>query len=223
MFNALIRMLLAPLSRFLYQPRITGVDKVPVDGPVIFAANHLSAVDTAVIALWSPRAVQFLSKDEYFTKPGIKGRMMAKFLTAMGFVPVNRDSAHAALASLTVMSNILSDGGAVGIYPEGTRSLDGKLHRGHTGVASLALSTRAPVVPVALSGTDKVQPKGTTIPRLAKVSVTFGQPLYFDRYDGMEASPAIRRAITDEIMYAILELSDQDYDDRYHKRPSQAA
>lgn len=219
----LIRWVLAPLVRIIWRPRVVGADSVPTTGPVIFAANHRAAVDTAVIPLVTPRRVAFLGKAEYFTARSLKGRFVARFLTALGYVPVDRANAKAGLAALDAGRRVLRAGGAFGIYPEGTRSLDGRLHRGHTGVASLALSTGAVVVPVALLGTDKVQPVGKRIPRLAPVEVRFGEPLDFSRYDGLEGSAAIRRAVTDEVMDAIAELSGQVYVDRYHQRPGSRA
>ncbi|SDG30017.1 lysophospholipid acyltransferase family protein [Pseudonocardia oroxyli] len=219
----LIRWVLAPLVRFIWRPRVVGAERVPTTGPVIFAANHRAAVDTAVIPLVTPRPVAFLGKAEYFTSRSLKGRLVARFLTALGYVPVDRGNAKAGLAALDAGRTVLRAGGAFGIYPEGTRSLDGRLHRGHTGVASLALSTGAVVVPVALLGTEKVQPVGRRIPRLAPVEVRFGEPLDFSRYDGLEGSAAIRRAVTDEVMDAIAELSGQVYVDRYHQRPGTQA
>jgi 1-acyl-sn-glycerol-3-phosphate acyltransferase len=217
----LIRWVLAPLVRLIWRPRVIGARRVPATGPVILAANHRAAVDTAVIPLVTPRPVAFLGKAEYFTSRSVKGRLVARFLGALGYVPVDRGNAKAGLAALDAGRTVLRAGGAFGIYPEGTRSLDGRLHRGHTGVASLALSTGALVVPVALLGTDKVQPKGKRMPRLAPVEVRFGEPLDFSRYEGLEGSAAIRRAVTDEIMDAIAELSGQVYVDRYHRRPGE--
>ncbi len=215
----LITYVLAPLLRLLWRPRVLGADRVPVTGPVILAANHRAAVDTAFIPLVTPRPVAFLGKAEYFTGRGLRGRLTARFLTALGYVPVDRGNVKAGLAALDAGRTVLRDGGAFGIYPEGTRSLDGHLHRGHTGVASLALSTGAVVVPVALTGTERVQPVGRRFPRIAPVQVRFGAPLEFSRYEGLEGSPAIRRAVTDEIMDAIAELSGQVYVDSYHRRP----
>jgi 1-acyl-sn-glycerol-3-phosphate acyltransferase len=219
----LIRCVLAPLVRMIWRPRVQGVQNVPTTGPVILASNHRAAVDTAVIPLVTPRPVAFLGKAEYFTRCSIKGRLVARFLTALGYVPVDRANAKAGLAALDAGRTVLRAGGAFGIYPEGTRSRDGRLHRGHTGVASLALSTGAVVVPVGLVGTHKVQPVGKKLPRVAPIEVRFGRPLDFSRYDGLEGSAAIRRAVTDEIMDAIAELSGQEYVDRYHRRPDEAA
>lgn len=219
----LIRYVLAPLVRLVWRPRVRGADRIPATGPVILAANHRAAVDTAFIPLVAPRKVAFLGKAEYFTGRGLRGRLTAAFLGALGYIPVDRANARAGLAALAAGREVLERGGAFGIYPEGTRSLDGKLHRGHTGVASLALSTGAVVVPVGLIGTERVQPIGRLFPRLARVEIRFGRPLEFSRYDGLEGAPAIRRAVTDEIMDAIADLSEQTYVDSYHRRPDDSA
>jgi 1-acyl-sn-glycerol-3-phosphate acyltransferase len=221
--HLLIRWLLAPLTRIVYRPEVYGVENIPATGPVILAANHRSAVDTAVIPIVASRPVSFLGKAEYFAGGSIKMRFAGAFLSALGYVPVERGNAHAGLAALSAARKVLDAGGVFGIYPEGTRSLDGRLHRGHTGVAQLALTTGAVVVPVALEGTEKVMPVGKKIPRVARVTVRFGKALDFARYDGLADSPAIRRSVTDEIMYSILELSGQEYVDAYHKRPDAAA
>ena len=218
--HLLVRWLLAPLARLIYRPVVHGRELVPPEGPVILAANHRAAVDTAVIALTAGRPVTFLGKAEYFAGKGLRGRAVAAFLSSLGYVPVDRANAKAGLAALQAGREVLQAGKAFAIYPEGTRSLDGRLHRGHTGVASLALGTGAPVVPVALIGTERVQPKGTRIPRVHRVVVRFGTPLDFSRYDGLEGSSAIRRAVTDEIMDAIARLSHQEYVDTYHERPA---
>ncbi|AIJ21036.1 lysophospholipid acyltransferase family protein [Amycolatopsis methanolica] len=223
MLYQLIRLLAVPVVKLIYRPEVRGAERVPAYGPVILAPNHRAAVDTTLLALVSPRRVRFLGKAEYFTGKGLKGRLMAAFLDAVGFVPVERGNAKAGLAALESGRKVLDEGGVFGIYPEGTRSLDGRLHRGHTGVGSLALATGAKVVPVALTGTEKLLPNGKLFPRFAKVTVEFGEPLDFSRYDGLDASPAIRRAVTDEVMYAIAELSGQEYVDKYHKRPGEAA
>ncbi|GAY10876.1 1-acyl-sn-glycerol-3-phosphate acyltransferase [Pseudonocardia sp. N23] len=219
----LIRWIIRPLAMLLWRPKAEGIEGVPATGPVIFASNHRAAVDTAVIPLVAPRPVAFLAKAEYFTGHSLKSRFGARFLSALGYVPVERGNAKAGLAALDAGRGVLEAGGAFGIYPEGTRSLDGRLHRGHTGVATLALTTGAVVVPVGLLGTEKVQPVGVRIPRIAPVTVRFGAPLDFSRYEGLENSPAIRRAVTDEIMDAIAQLSEQEYVDSYHRRPDAQA
>lgn len=223
MLPLLVRFVLGPLVRALYRPEIRGAENVPAEGAVILAPNHRAALDTGVITFTTTRQVKFLGKAEYFAGRGLRGKMMAGFLTGLGYVPVERGNAQAGLAALEAARRVLDAGGAFAIYPEGTRSLDGRLHRGHTGVAALALATGAKVVPVALDGTEKLQPGGKRIPRRVKISVTYGKPLDFSRYEGQDSSPAIRRSVTDEIMYSILELSGQEYVDSYHKRPDQDA
>ena len=218
--HLLVRLLLGPLARLLYRPVVRGAERVPAHGPVIIAGNHLAAVDTAVIALTAGRSVAFLGKAEYFRGRGVRGRLLASFLSALGYIPVDRTNAKAGLDALAAARRVLEAGGAFGIYPEGTRSRDGRLHRGHTGVASLALATGAPVIPVALAGTERVQPVGKRLPRLHRLSVRYGAPLSFARYDGLGGSGVIRRAVTDEIMDAIVGLSGQTYVDRYHHRPA---
>ncbi len=219
MLHFLIRHVLAPLARAVYRPHVEGASNVPAVGPVLFASNHRSAADTALIAFLVPRPVAFLAKAEYFTGTTPRKRAMASFLSALGYVPVERGSARGGLAALDTAQKVLESGGAYSIYPEGTRSLDGRLHKGHTGVAQLALSTGATVVPVGMCNTDNLLPIGKKIPRLVPITVRFGKPLEFSRYDGMAESPAVRRSVTDEIMYAISELTDQEYVDQYHKRP----
>lgn len=215
-----VRFLLAPLLRLLFRPVVEGADHVPRRGSVILAANHRAAVDTAVIALTAGRPVSFLGKAEYFAGRGMRGRAFATLLRALGYVPVDRGNAKAGLAALQAARAVLDAGGAFAIYPEGTRSLDGRLHRGHTGVGALALDTGAVVVPVALLGTERVQPVGARFPRLRRVTVRYGQPLDFARYEGLGSSHVIRRAVTDEVMAAIATLSQQEYVDSYHRRPA---
>ena len=222
MLYQVIRKVAAPVVRTVFRPIVEGVENVPAHGPVIFASNHLSFIDSVVIPLMSPREVAFLAKEEYFAGGGIKQRVTGSFFRAIGAVPVKRGQGRAAIAALDTAAEVLAKGRGFGIYPEGTRSLDGRLHRGHTGVAQLALSAGAPVVPVALIGTAEIQPVGRKLPRIHRFTVRFGTPLDFARYEGLDGSPPIRRAVTDEIMYAIMELSGQEYVDSYHKRPDAA-
>lgn len=219
MLHQFVRHVLAPLARTVYRPDIEGLENVPAEGPVIIAANHRAVLDTAVISLVLPRPVRFLGKAEYFAGKGVRGRLMARFVDALGFVPVERGNAHAGLAALNAGQNVLNGGGVFAIYPEGTRSLDGRLYRGHTGVAVLALTTGAPVVPVALFGTEKLMPRGGRIPRYARVGIRFGPPMDFSRM--IERNQRARRAITDDVMAAIRELSRQEYVDSYHRRPDE--
>ncbi|WP_156754836.1 lysophospholipid acyltransferase family protein [Actinokineospora pegani] len=220
MFYRALRSVLSFLARLYLRPTVVGANQVPTTGPVILAINHLAVVDSFVVPLMLPRKVAFLAKSEYFTGTGPRGKLTAVLFRALGAIPVQRDNSRAALESLEVAGAVLDRGEAFAIHPEGTRSLDGKLHRGRTGVAQLALEHRARVVPVALVGTDKVQPRGTKVPRPHRIKVVFGEPLDFSRYNGLGNSLPIRRAVTDEVMYALMELSGQEYVDSYHKRPA---
>jgi 1-acyl-sn-glycerol-3-phosphate acyltransferase len=217
--NQFVRYVLAPLVRLVYRPRVRGLEHIPADGPVIIAANHRAVLDTAVISLVVRRQVRFLGKAEYFTGRGLRGRLMAAFVDALGFVPVERGNAHAGLAALNAGQTVLNAGGVFAIYPEGTRSIDGRLYRGHTGVAVLTLTTGAPVVPVALFGTEKLMPRGGRFPRFARVGVRFGEPMDFSGVTGR--NQRARRAVTDEVMAAIRDLSQQEYVDTYHRRPDE--
>lgn len=209
-----------PLAKALWRPAVEGLDNIPETGPVILASNHLSFVDSMVIPVVVPRRVVFLAKSDYFTGTGVKGALTRGWFEAMGMVPVDRDDTRAAIASLDIALDVLGRGEAFGIYPEGTRSRDGRLYRGRTGVGHLALASGAPVVPVALEGTEKLQPVGSRIPRRAPVTVRFGRALEFNaRYDGVSAGRA-RREITDEVMVAIHALSGQELANTYNERPS---
>lgn len=192
--------------------RTEGRAHLPAAGPVILASNHLSFIDSVVIRLAAPRRVTFLAKAEYFTGRGLRGRLTRWFFTAAGSVPVVRGQHRAATAALDTALEVLAGGNVFGIYPEGTRSLDGRLYRGRTGVAWLALTSGAPVVPVALEGTERLQPVGKRIPRPARVTVRFGEPL---RFTGDPASARTRRTVTNEVMRAIGELSGQEHADRF--------
>jgi 1-acyl-sn-glycerol-3-phosphate acyltransferase len=217
-----LRAVCAFLAKLLVRPTVEGLENFPAKGAVILASNHLSVFDSILIPLVVPRQVNFLAKEEYFVGKSPFARIRTAFMRAIGQIPVQRGQARAGVAALEVATQVLEGGGAFGIYPEGTRSLDLRLYRGHTGVGQLALATGAPVVPVALIGTDRIQPPGQKFPRPSKVTIRIGKPLDFSRYDGMSAAPAIRRAVTDEIMYSIMELSGQEYVDIYHKRPEAA-
>ena len=201
------------LARLIFRPRVLGTENVPRTGPVVIAANHLSFVDSVVIALVAPRRVVFLAKAEYFTGKGLRGRLVRRLFRALGAVPVERGTYHSARSSLEVSRRIINDGNAFAIYPEGTRSLDGKLYRGRAGVAWLALSTGAPVVPVGLRGTERLQPVGARLPRPHRVTVHFGQPLEFP---GRENTARERRRTTDEIMIAIRALTGQEHVAEYN-------
>ena len=207
-----------PVSRAVYRPRISGTDNVPRTGGVILASNHLSFVDSIAIPLAAPRKVHFLAKSDYFTRPGPSGALQRELITALGALPVDRHSAHAAQDSLDAALEVLRRGDVFGIYPEGTRSRDGRLYRGRTGVAWLALTAGAPVVPVGLRGTEDVAPIGSHVPRLATVTVAFGAPIHPDAYAGMPAGRA-RRQLTDDVMDAIATLSGQDRSPDFNALP----
>jgi 1-acyl-sn-glycerol-3-phosphate acyltransferase len=222
MVYKLLKVVLATLFRLVYRPRVTGLENIPRQGPVILASNHLSFVDSMVIPMVVPRRVAFLAKSDYFTGTGVKGTLSRWWFGGLGMIPVDRDDTRSAQASLDAALSVLSSGGAFGIYPEGTRSRDGLLYRGRTGVAWLAMTSGAPVVPVGLTGTDKLQPVGTRVPRPARVSVQFGGSIDPSaRFDGVPAGRA-RRELTDEIMAAIQAMSGQELAGRYNERPPSA-
>ncbi len=214
------KLILGPFARGLYRPRVTGRDHIPDHGPFIIASNHLAFADSAVIPFVCPRRVVFLAKDDYFHGKGLRGLLVRWWFTATGMVPVDRDDTRSAQASLDRALEILSTGEGFGIYPEGTRSRDGRLYRGKTGVAWLAMKSGAPIVPVALAGTEHIQPGDSRIPRVRKVSVQFGPPITVgSRFDGVPTGRA-RRAITDEVMEAIHAMSGQELAGRYNEHPT---
>ncbi|MCU1613834.1 MAG: plsC [Frankiales bacterium] len=210
MFYVIARFVLRPLFWAIFRPRVTGRENVPLTGAVILASNHLSFIDSIAIPLMAPRKVAYLAKAEYFTSAGIRGWLSRALFTAVGALPVERETSRAAQAALDTALGVLKDGGAFGIYPEGTRSRDGRLARGKTGVAWLALTADCPVVPVAVAGTDKVQPIGATWPRPHRISVSFGEPLTFPDERGQAGKGRARRVVTDRIMEAIAALSGQE-------------
>jgi 1-acyl-sn-glycerol-3-phosphate acyltransferase len=209
------RILLGPLLHVLFRPWVRGDDNVPDVGPAILASNHLSFSDSFFLPLVLRRRVTFLAKSDYFTGRGIKGRLTAVFFRGMGQLPVDRSGGKASEAALCTGLKVLRRGDLLGIYPEGTRSPDGRLYRGRTGVARIALEGKVPVLPVAMIDTDKVQPIGKVVPRIGRVGVVIGEPLDFSRYEGLEDDRFVLRSITDEIMYALMELSGQEYVDIY--------
>ncbi|WRZ94327.1 1-acyl-sn-glycerol-3-phosphate acyltransferase [Streptomyces sp. NBC_01007] len=207
--------LLGPLLRLVFRPRIEGLEHVPSSGPAIVAGNHLSFADHFLMPAILKRRITFLAKAEYFTGPGIKGRLTAAFFRSIGQIPVDRSGKEAGQTAIREGLGVLRKDELLGIYPEGTRSHDGRLYKGKVGVAVMALRAQAPVIPCAMIGTFEAQPPGRKLPRIHPVVIRFGKPLDFSRYAGMEGEKAILRAITDEIMYAILTLSEQEYVDRY--------
>jgi 1-acyl-sn-glycerol-3-phosphate acyltransferase len=220
MLYEVVHTVLPPIAKTVWRPRVTGLEHVPDTGPVILASNHLSFVDSVVIPILVPRKVVFLAKSDYFEGTGVKGTATRWWFEGIGMLPVDREDTKAAMASLDTALEVLGRGEAFGIYPEGTRSRDGRLYRGRTGVAHLALTAGCPVVPVGLTGTQHIQPVGSNRLRLAKVSVVFGAPLTFTgRYEGVPLGRA-RREVTDEIMAAIGALSGQEPAGVYNERPA---
>jgi 1-acyl-sn-glycerol-3-phosphate acyltransferase len=209
-FYVIAHFVIRPIVWLLFRPRVTGREHVPATGPVILASNHLSFIDSIAIPIVAPRRVTLLAKAEYFTGSGIDGWLTKALFTGLGALPVERGTQRAAQAALDPALGVLTDGGAFGIYPEGTRSRDGKLGRGKTGVAWLALTADCPVVPVAVAGTDRVQPIGAHWPRPRRISITFGEPLIFDDHRGQAGKGRARREVTDRIMRAIADLSGQE-------------
>lgn len=204
-----------PLVLSVFRPWVRGAEHVPATGAVIFASNHLSFVDSIFLPIALDRRISFLAKSDYFTGKGIKGWAMRLFFTATGQLSIDRSGGKASEASLATGLSVLSRGEQLGIYPEGTRSPDGRLYRGRTGVARMILEGHVPVIPVAMIDTEKVMKTGTKIPKIRRVGVVFGEPLDFSRFEGMEGDRFILRSITDEIMYELNALSGQEYADVY--------
>jgi 1-acyl-sn-glycerol-3-phosphate acyltransferase len=210
--------LVGPWLRLLYRPWVQGMEHIPDDGPAILASNHLSFSDSIFLPLMVDRPITFLAKSDYFTGRGVKGRLIAWFFGAVGQVPVDRTGGRASEAAITTGLRVLGEGTLLGIYPEGTRSPDGRLYRGKTGVARMALESQVPVIPVAMINTRHIQPPGKVIPRIARVGIRIGEPLDFSRYEGMEDDRFVLRSVTDELMYELMELSGQEYVDIYATR-----
>ncbi|MER5776120.1 lysophospholipid acyltransferase family protein [Streptomyces sp. NPDC002039] len=214
-YHLLKHVFLGPLLRLLFRPRIEGLENIPEEGAAIIAGNHLSFSDHFLMPAILRRRITFLAKAEYFTGPGVKGRLTAAFFRSAGQIPVDRSGKDAGQAALREGLGVLAKGELLGIYPEGTRSHDGRLYKGKVGVAAMALGAGVPVVPCAMVGTFEIQPPGQRIPKIRRVTIRFGEPMEFSRYAGLESERAVLRAVTDEIMYAVLGLSGQEYVDRY--------
>ncbi len=212
---------IGPWLRVLFRPWTDNMDALPVSGPALLVSNHLSFSDSFFLPLVTKRRITFLAKQEYFTGTGIKGLLSKMFFTGVGQVPIDRSSGRAAEAAITTGVRILREGHMLGIYPEGTRTADGRLYRGKTGVARMALEAQAPVIPVAMIGTYEIQPPGRVRPAIRRVGIVFGEPLDFSRYAGMESDRFVLRSVTDEIMYALMEISGQEYVDMYATRAKQ--
>jgi 1-acyl-sn-glycerol-3-phosphate acyltransferase len=206
---------IGPILKTLFRPWVEGAENLPAEGGAILASNHLSFSDSFFLPLEVDRRVTFLAKGDYFTGRGLKGKLTAAFFRGINQVPVDRSGGRASEAALRKGVEILSQGDLLGIYPEGTRSPDGRLYRGKTGIARMALEAGVPVIPVAMINTFDIQPPGQVIPRIMRVGIKIGKPLDFSRYQGMEDDRFVLRSITDEIMYELMQLSGQEYVDVY--------
>ena len=210
--------LLGPWLRLIFRPSVEGREHLPESGAAIIASNHLSFSDSIFMPLVVKRKVTFVAKAEYFTGTGLKGFLTKMFFVGAGTIPVDRSGGRAAQAAIDTGLRILRDGRLFGIYPEGTRSPDGRLHRGKTGVARLALDSGAPVIPVAMLNADEIQPIGKLLPKIKRVKIRFGAPMDFSRYAGLTGDRFIERAVTDEIMYELMTLSGREYVDIYAQK-----
>ena len=209
------RVLIGPILNLLFRPWVDGEKNIPDKGPAIFASNHLSFSDSFFLPLVVPRRMTFVAKADYFTGTGIKGRLTAAFFRGVGQIPIDRAGGSASSGALQSGLNVLRRGELFGIYPEGTRSPDGRLYKGKTGVARLALEAKCPVIPVAMIDTDKAQPTGKKIPKIMRIGIRIGKPMDFSRYEGMQDDRFVLRSITDEVMYELMLLSGQEYVDVY--------
>ncbi len=210
--------LVGPWLRVLFRPWVEGAENFPLSGPAIAASNHLSFSDSFFFPLMVPRHITFLAKSDYFTGRGLKGKLTAAFFRAVHQVPVDRSGGRASEAAITTGLRVLSEGNILGIYPEGTRSPNGIMYRGRTGVARMALESQDPVIPVAMINTFEIQPPGQVIPSLRRVGIRIGKQMDFSRYEGLEDDRFILRSVTDEIMYELMSLSGQEYVDMYATR-----
>ena len=210
--------LVGPWLKVLFRPWVEGGEHIPAKGAAILASNHLSFSDSFLFPLMVDRHITFLAKSDYFTGKGIKGRLTAWFFRGVGQVPVDRSGGRASEAAIGTGVRILAEGDLLGIYPEGTRSPNGTMYRGRTGLARMALESMAPVIPVAMINTYEIQPPGRLLPRLLRVGIRIGEPLDFTRYEGLEDDRFILRSVTDEVMYELMRLSGQEYVDMYATR-----
>jgi 1-acyl-sn-glycerol-3-phosphate acyltransferase len=210
-----LKCLLAPIVWLFGRPIIEGAEHVPTRGKVILASNHLAVADSFFLILKMRRRITFVAKTEYFTSPGLKGMLKRWFFTAGGQVPIDRGGATAAQGALDAATRILDDGGIWAIYPEGTRSPDGRLYKGKTGVIRVALATGALVVPVVMSGSETVNPPGSWRWRFGRVKIKVCPPLDFSRYRDFRDDRHVLRSATDELMWVLANNSQQEYVDAY--------
>jgi 1-acyl-sn-glycerol-3-phosphate acyltransferase len=222
-YKFLKKVAIGPAIEVAFHPWVEGLENIPETGPAILASNHLSFSDSIFLPIAVPRKITFMAKSEYFEAPGVRGKATAAFFRGAGQVPVDRTGGNASTAAISTGVRLLGEGHLLGIYPEGTRSSDGRLYRGKTGVARMALEARVPVIPVAMINTEMVQPIGRSRPNFGvEVGIRIGEPLDFSRYYGMEDDRFVLRSLTDEIMYRIMDLSGQEYVDKYASRSKRA-
>lgn len=207
--------IVGPVVKAIFRPWIVGRRNIPAEGAVIIASNHLSVSDSIFLPLMLDRPMTFLAKSDYFTGKGLKGWATRIFMKATGQIPIDRSGGKASEASLNTGLQVLGRDQILGIYPEGTRSPDGKLYRGRTGLARMALEAHVPVIPVVMVGTDEIMPIGRSIPRVGRVGIVIGEPLDFSRFAGLEGDRYVLRSVTDEIMVALQRLGEQQYEDVY--------
>jgi len=215
LYQLLKYLVLGPPLKLLFRPWVEGMDNIPARGPAILASNHLSFSDSIFLPLMAPRRITFLAKAEYFTERGVKGKLKKGFFAGVGQVPIDRSGGRASEDAIRKGLEVLRNGDLLGIYPEGTRSPDGRLYRGKTGIARMALDAGVPVIPVAMINTFDIQPPGRVMPKIMRVGIKIGEPLDFSRYEGMSGDRFVLRSITDEIMYELMQLSGQEYVDTY--------
>ncbi|MDA8909803.1 1-acyl-sn-glycerol-3-phosphate acyltransferase [Pontimonas sp.] len=206
---------IGPLLTTVFRPWVTGLENIPRSGPAIVVSNHLSLVDSLFLPMMVDRQMAFLAKSDYFTGKGLKGWLIRFFMTSSGQLPIDRSGGKASEASLQAGLAVLAEGKVLAIYPEGTRSPDGRLYRGRTGVARMVLEAGVPVIPTVMIDTDKVMPLGSSLPKVHRVGVVIGAPLDFSRFQGMEGDRFVLRSITDEIIHEMHALGSQEYDDVY--------
>ena len=208
MAYSLLKSFLIPLLMFIFRPKVSGLRFVPTNGPVIIASNHLSFSDSIFMPLVVPRKVTFLAKSEYFTSPGLKGFIKKITFIALGQVPIDRSGGKRSEAALLTGLRLLKENHCIGIYPEGTRSPDGRLYKGRTGIARMAIESGAPIIPVAMFNTAEIQPTGQVVPKVQRVEMVFGEPIYLT---GDSTDQELLRKETNKIMETIAALSKQEY------------
>ncbi|MTE24406.1 lysophospholipid acyltransferase family protein [Microbacterium sp. ZXX196] len=208
-------LVIGPVLKAIFRPWITGADHIPSQGAAILTSNHLSVMDSIFLPLMIDRPMSFLAKAEYFTGRGLKGWATKWFMKGTGQIPIDRSGGSASEAALNTALQVIGRGDLLGIYPEGTRSPDGRLYKGRTGLARMALVAKVPVIPVVMVDTDTMMPIGATVPRIMRVGMIIGEPLDFSRYEGLEDDRFVLRSVTDEIMVALQQLGGQEYVDDY--------